>query len=117
MRYCRLAASSLIAGAALALTACGGGGTANNTADNASLNGIGESADPGAVETIGNGAEGGNGTLGGADGAGDGTGSGSANGSAGNSGAGADSGAGPSGTGNPGGDTGGNAAGGTNNGM
>ena len=99
-----LSAATLAAGAAFALSACGGsGGEANNTAMNAAQSGFGNAADPSAVETMGNGAEavdlGANAMGGNAAGAGDaGNGSGTA-------------------TGNGGGDAGGNAAGGTSNGM
>ena len=52
------AAAALAAGAGLALSACGGsGGEANNTAMNAAESGVGNAADPSAVETMGNGAE------------------------------------------------------------
>lgn len=116
------AAMLLIAGTALALTACGDGAETNNSAMNAADSGFGNVADPTAVETMSNGTDmnGGAGAIGtGTDAGGNsGSGSGSGNGqSMGNSNAGADSGTG-TGTGtNVGGDTGGNAAGGTSNGM
>jgi hypothetical protein len=90
------AAFAIAAGAALALSACsGGGGEENNMAMNAAESGFGNAADPSAVETMGNGAEPVN--------------------------AGNDvNGTGETGNGagtKAGGDAGGNAAGGTSNGM
>jgi hypothetical protein len=58
MRRFKHAAPSIAIGAALALSACGGGAAEeNNTALNAAQSGFGNSADPSAVETMGNGGE------------------------------------------------------------
>ena len=55
MRHLKIA--GLLAGASLALCACGSGGEANNAADDAALNAeIGNFGDPSAVETMGNAA-------------------------------------------------------------
>jgi hypothetical protein len=119
MRHFKLTAASLIAGAALTLSACGGGNSdANNTADaNAMMGNDTNMVDPMAVETMNNGtdtnATGGTGSTGTTGGSTAGNSAGTA-GTMGNSGA--TTGTGTGGT-DAGGDTGGNAAGGTVNGM
>jgi len=107
----KLAAGSMIAGAALLVAACSGGdGEANNMADNGLGNAdLGNLSDPSAVETLGNGTD--TGTGGNA-----GTGTDTGTGNTGNTGTGTDTGTDTDGT-DVGGDTGGNAAGGDVNGM
>ena len=114
----KIATCSMVAGAALALAACGGGGNESNSAlDNGLGNAdLGNLSDPSALETMGNA---GNEGLGAAPGPNSGAGSATGTGTSPttNSGAGIDSGTGDTGGTDAGGDTGGNSAGGSINGM
>lgn len=119
MRHFKLTAASLIAGAALTLSACGGGNSeANNTADNAMFGNDTNMVDPMAVETMNNGTDMNAGGAAGSTGSTGGSTAGNSAGTAGTTGntTGATTGTGTGGT-DAGGDTGGNAAGGTVNGM
>lgn len=114
MRTRTILAAPLIAGAALVLAGCGSGGDGDNAIDNVAGNGLENAADPMAVETMYNGGDAGT-SL-------DASGNGAADGNAANTGAptanGAETAVPPPSRGtNVGGDAGGNAAGGTTNGM